>query len=100
MCESEILKGKEHLRTIKTLDELKLGLPDRLVALLETNDADRASWCAAEFIVDNERWGDYVVLATDEDGDKRIGKFVRIMSPTLFKVDSFEQETYVTTEQE
>lgn len=89
---SEIVTGKEHMGSLLTLDELKTSLPERLAALLETNNCDLPTWEAASFILENQRWGDFVVLTSDEEGGLRQGKYVRILGENLFKVETFTRE--------
>lgn len=92
---SEIMKGKEDMPSIANVDDIKVSLPQRLTALLEVNDVDLPTWEMAQFIYDNERWGEFVVLATDEDGGTREGKYVRILGKDMFKVETFTREEVV-----
>ena len=91
ICRSEILQGRESMGSIRTIEEIKLGIPKGLSTLLESNNADLASWEAAEFIYEQKQWGNIVVLSTDASDGMRQGKYVRILGESLFKV-----ETYVT----
>lgn len=86
------------MRSVRTLDEIKAGLPDKLVAILDSNHADVATYEAAEFIIENQRWGDHVFLMTDEESGVMQGKYVRILTDALFKVDTVTGEAYVKEE--
>jgi hypothetical protein len=92
---SEILQTREHMASIVTLDEVKTSVPEKLGAILEANQCDLATWESVAFIVENQKWGDFVVLNSDEEGGTRQGKFVRILSESLFKVESFTREEVV-----
>jgi len=83
---------REAMRAIPTIDDIKASLPPRLVDVLEMNDADLPTWEAAQFIVENKRWGDFVVLSTDEEDGLRQGKYVRIIGENLLKVETFTRE--------
>lgn len=89
LCVSEILQGKEQIRSVVTIDEIKLSLPEKIVSLLETYDLDLATWENVNYIVDNELWGSYVVLSTDVDSNIVQGKIVRILGTGLVKIESF-----------
>lgn len=95
LCQSEIMHGKEHMRSVRTADEIKLALPDKLVSLLESNHVDISTYEAVNFIIQNERWGERVVLAIDNEEGEYQGKYVRILSDTLFKVDTISSEMFV-----
>lgn len=92
---SEIMSGKENMSSIVTLDELKLSMSDKLVAMLDSNHADLATFEMAKFIVDNQKWGDVVVLNSELDGKTRQGKYVRILGRELFNVDTFSRTEFV-----
>jgi hypothetical protein len=98
ICQSEIKHGKEHMRSVRTLEEIKAGIPDKLVGILDSNHAEHASYEAAEFIMENERWGERVVLMTDEESGTYQGKYVRILTGGLFKVDTVTSDAVVQEE--
>lgn len=95
LCRSEIVMGRESMPSLVSIDELKQSLPETLVTILELNNADLPTWEMACFIVENKKWGDIVVLSSDSDGDLRQGKYVRVISEKLAKVESFVREEVV-----
>lgn len=88
---SEIIK-KETSPAIKSIEDIKLGLPIRLVGLLEQGEVDLPTWQEAEFIISNKLWGRPVLLGVDKDGGSAVGKYVIILGDNLFKVETFEKE--------
>lgn len=92
ICTSDILPGKEAMGSIIKIEDIKLSLPANLVDILERNNCELTSWEQAQFILENEKWGSFVILAQEEDAGTRQGKYVRIMSKTFFKVESFARE--------
>ena len=92
VCRSEIVVGREAMGSLVTIEDVKVSLPANLATILESNDADLASWEAAQFAIENKKWGSFVVLKTDEESGLRQGKYVRILSETMFKVESFTRE--------
>jgi hypothetical protein len=92
---SEILASKEQAKSILTPDDIKLSLPSRLVELLDVNYADLATWEATKHIYENKRWGEFVLLTSENDEGMRTGKYVRILGEGLFDVDAFEREEVI-----
>lgn len=93
---SEIVNGREHMSSIVTIDEMKGFLPEKLVMLLEANQCDLPTWESAAFIIEHQRWGDFVVLTSDEESGTRQGKILKILGDALFKVESFTREEVVS----
>lgn len=92
ICTSEILSGKEAMGSIVRVEDVKLSLPPNLSDILERNNCDLPTWEQAQFILENKQWGNFVVLAVEEEGGIKQGKYVRIMSETFFKVEPFTRE--------
>jgi hypothetical protein len=88
---SEILK-KDEMASILSVDDIKASLPEHLSFILEKNSADLPSWESAKFIFENKKWGDFVVITTEDDGDTLHGKYVTILSENTFRVESFERQ--------
>lgn len=95
ICVSEIMPGRENMSSILSIDEIKVGMSEQLVALLETHQVDQATWEQAAWILEKERWGDPVILSSELVDGIRQGKYVRIIGKNLFKVDSFAREEIV-----
>lgn len=97
LCRSEIITGKESARALITIDEIRPSLHPNFVGILESNSADLATWEAVQYIVENKKWGDFVVLTTELDGDELHGKYLRILGESLCKVESFVRSTGVVS---
>ncbi len=91
LCASRVL-DREDAVGCASVEDIKSSLHARLVALLEREAADLASWEAVQFVVEHERWGDVVVLTSEYTGGLRQGKFLRLFGPDLFKVESFVRD--------
>jgi len=89
ICKSEIQAGKENMNSIVKVEDLRHSIHTNFCAILDTNNADLATWEAVQFIVENKQWGGFVVLTTDTEGDEIHGKYLRILGETLCKVESF-----------
>jgi len=95
ICKSDILIGKEYIKSLITVEDIKSSLHTNVVSILESNNVDIATWEAVQFVLENKRWGEIVVLSTDVEGDEIHGKYIRILGETLFKVESFMRSTGV-----
>lgn len=95
ICKSEILSNKEDMSSILSIDDLKSGLPANLAKILEMNNSDLPSWEACSFIMENKKWGNFVVLTTDFENGTRQGKYVQILGENLFKVNTFTREEFI-----
>jgi hypothetical protein len=94
ISKSEIQTGREHMSSIVTIEDIKMSLDTRLVAALESNDVEVATWEEALFIIEQEQWGSYLTLNRDFEGDEIHVKTIRILGPSMFKVETEILERY------
>lgn len=87
------LTKKENMSSIKTVEDIKLSLPAKLVGLMEQANCDYPTWQEAEFIVENKLWGKAIILTKETEGSTVAGKYVIVLGDNLYKVESFEKET-------
>ena len=90
ICRSVVL-GKDETRSVVTINDIKASLPEKLVDILEGNDADLPTWEAAQFNHENKNWGSFVVLSTDTVDGEKTGKILKILGENLFKVEAFSR---------
>lgn len=95
ICKSEIQLGKENSSSILSIDDIRLSLPKDLSHILEKYRLETPSWEQASFIIENKRWGDFIVLEQEDDGDTRHGKYVRILGESFFKVENFTRDEFI-----
>lgn len=88
ICRSEIINKGDLVGVAKTIDDLKLSLPEKLVSILSAHELDVSSWQHAANIIEHELWGMFVVLKRESIGSDELIKLIRILSPTLFKVET------------
>lgn len=98
ICKSEILQGKESLKSIINLEDIKVNLSEKLVAVLERYEIDQPTYEQVLFIVQNKQWGDFVVLSSEIENGVRHGKYLIILGESLFRIESFSKEEYATNE--
>jgi hypothetical protein len=91
---SEIVPNKEDLRSL-TIQDMKAGFSESLSGILETNDCDLSIWEFVKFIIDNQKWGEIVVLTSESIDGMRQGKYLRILGERLYKVEEFVREEFI-----
>lgn len=87
-CRSEIVTKIEDTDVIIDEEEIKLGIPERIVSILEKNNSDLATYEAIDHIVDKEVWGSEVVISRQTQGDKINLKILEIKSENKFRLKS------------
>ena len=95
ICKSEIIQNKEGFSSIITIEDIKPSIPPSLANILEAASSDLSTWELAQFILENKKWGEIVILTSETEGDQVFGKYVRILSETFFKVETFTRSTGV-----
>jgi len=93
VCKSEIMSSKEHMNSLLKIEDIKPSLHANISNMLEVNSADLATWEAVQFIVENKRWGEFVVMTTETEGNEIAGKYVRIFGDSLCKVETFTRSS-------
>lgn len=94
ICSSKILH-KDELRSIRTLEEIKLSLPDKILFVLDKHNVDYSTYEAVEYILQQELWGDRVLLTKDVLDTNINVKYLNIFGKNLFKVDTIENEIVI-----
>ena len=88
ICTSEIIENKEDMSSLLSIEDIKTSLPSNLVDILERSNVDLPTWEQAQFFLENKDWGNFIVLAQEEESGSKQIKYVRIMSETFFKVET------------
>ena len=89
ICKSEMLPGKDEIKSIRTFVDIKLSLPNDIVDLLNSYSCPLPTWEHAEFIFQEKKWGEEIILTREELDETVTGKLLRIENGTAFKVESF-----------
>ena len=59
---------------------------------MEKYELDISKWEYVNFILENEKWGDYIVLTSEIINDVKYGKYIRILGKDIYKIENFEME--------
>jgi len=93
VCASSILHGRDELKTIVTLDDVKPSVPSKLADVLEQHKVDLPTWQQVAWIIEENRWGTPVILTSEYVDGARQGKTMIILGETLYKISNFMNET-------
>ncbi len=85
LCKSEIVHGLEEGRSLRTIEDIKMSLPARLVEFLTQQNVDISTWEYVEFILDN-KFEKEVIISKDDKADIIQLKILHIKEDGTFKV--------------
>lgn len=88
ICRSEIVAGKEEFNTGLTITDMSMQLTDKLSMLLSNHNCDYATWEHVVDIIDEERWGEPVVIKRDIVEDKVIVKILKLNEGERIKIQT------------
>lgn len=88
---SEKLK-RESASSIPTIEEIQTCLPEKLVQSLIKYNLNLPTWQEIKFIYENEKWERPVILQKEEEKGETFGKYLLLVSKSLWSIDSFSTE--------
>jgi hypothetical protein len=95
VCKSEILAGQE-VGAIMTTEDCGTMLPAGIKQMLETYSCDVPDWEHALFILQNEKWGDFIIIHREEtEAGDLTGKILRFNGPGNYRLEPFLQKRTV-----
>lgn len=89
ICKSEIIPGKDELRSVTTIRDLSISIPGDLRQLLETYNCDITVWEHIKFLLEEQRWGDRVVITRESINDEITGKVLTITARDRFTLENY-----------
>jgi hypothetical protein len=99
LCKSEILSGKDELRSVQTTDDFKYSVPKDVREILETYNCDTPDWAHAAYIIEHKQWGEIIVLSKDDLGDEIQGKRLVFVDHDRYKIENFTYTNTIAKEQ-
>lgn len=90
---TEIIMGREASASLVSISDVKLSLPTNIVSVLETYNVGLPTWEEVTWILENEAWGSYVVLASEEKDGLIEGKCLRFAGPGSIKIEPYTLST-------
>lgn len=88
ICKSEVATNREELILLSKSD-IKIMLPSPVVDLLENYDCDTPTWEHALFIVNEKKWGDFIILERNSIDEGFDGKILRFKENNRYAIEPF-----------
>jgi hypothetical protein len=96
ISKSELIKN-ENSKSVQTIEDLKLSLPEKVQVILEKYECDLPTWQEADFLIENEAWGSQIILSREVEETVKSSKIMLttllIAGKTLYKLNKFERES-------
>jgi len=89
ICKSEMIIGRDEVPTQMSIEDFQYSLPVDLYELLNTYHKEVPDFEHAQFILENEKWEDHIVLTREELEDMIQGKLVRFIAIDRFRIESY-----------
>ena len=89
IAKSEIITGRDEVPTAMTIEDFKMSLPSDLYDLLLSYQKEVADFEHAQFILEESKWNDHIILTREELDDMIQGKLVRFIASDRFRVESY-----------
>ena len=100
VCKSEILSGKDENLSMISISDIEFQLSERLANLLKQNNCDITVWEHVLDVIEEERWGEHVVLSRQIiESDEHV-KVIIINSESKFKIENHKIYTDIFREEE
>jgi len=96
LCRSTILSGKDEIRSILNEAEIAMTIPSDLAHILESYSCDLATWQHAQFIYNQSKWGEQIILLREEINSEVVGKILLLEGPNKFKIEPFVYGTGIS----
>ena len=94
-CRSEIIKSKESMRSLPSIEDISINLPNDVVDLLKTYNANLATFQEIDFIVEEEIYNKKILLEKEDAEGYVVGKFLSFLKNGNFKVEPFSYQTEI-----
>ena len=95
VCKSEIQLGQE-VGAVMGIEDCGLMLPSGIKQILETYGCEVPDWEHALFILQNEKWNDFIIVNREEtDRGDLTGKILRFNGPGNYRLEPFLQKRTV-----
>ena len=98
LCKSEIVVGRDAVRSQLSIEDFKYSLSDSLYDLLIQYGKDLPDFEYAQYVMDNETWDDHLILTREEIDGHVQGKILRFINKEKFRIESYTHKLVVENE--
>jgi len=89
LCKSEIVIGREDIKSQLSISDFSLSLPNELFEVLQQYNREMPDFEYAQFIIDTGAWGESIVLSREELDGTAQGKIIKFLEPHKFRIESY-----------
>lgn len=89
ICKSEIVVGRDEVKSSLKIEDFKYSMPSQLFELLLQYNKELPDFEQSQFIFDNELWDSTIVLSREDLGTHVQGKILRFVGKEKFRIESF-----------
>ena len=93
VCKSEILPGGQEVGAVMTKQDCGMMLPAGVKQVLETYGCEVPDWEHALYILQNEKWDDFIIIHREEtDTGDLTGKILKFLGRGNYRLEPFFQK--------
>jgi len=89
ICKSEIVTGRDEMKSRLSKDDFKLSLPRDLFEILGQYEKEVCDYEFSQFVIDNSIWSEKLVLSREEIDGHIQGKTLRFLEKDRFRIESY-----------
>ncbi len=88
LCKSDIKVGKEDIKSTRTIEDIKLSLPDKIINILTSNNCTIEDYELVEDIFDQEIFPSNLIIKREIIDEEHHIKLLKINNAEKFKIES------------
>ena len=93
LCKTQILEKSDDWQTVNK-EDIRLSLNPGLREILDSYDVDLPTWQMAQWIVDNSRWGERMILSKKDYEDRIEGKILIFKELNQYRIETFLEDKH------
>ena len=90
ICKSEILSGHE-IGAVMDISDCRLLLPTSITNILDNYNRSIEDYEHALFIIQNEAWGDWIIVNRETENGIESGKILKINGPGQYIIEPYSR---------
>ncbi len=95
LCRSEIVNGKEDVKTAVSIEDITINFSEKLLNIVERYKLDIATIEEINFYIENNIWGESIVLSKENiDSSINIKKMI-LISEDKFKIINETEQVFI-----
>ncbi len=95
ICRSEILVGKDESGTVLTIEDIRHSLSDKIIRILDSYNCDVSIWEQVEFLIDNEQWGEEIIIKKETQEETTNLKILKLNGPDKVRIKTANRKDTV-----